>query len=232
VGDFVHALIAADIGRELWRVKDPDLDLRYRRTGGCAHKLIRWAFEAQGLFGSGNEVDGPGLPPPVDIYISSRRTQQFDVFEHLCHSPGSYAPVDLDSDALAAGTSFLMADAAALSVQGSTVCVTIGNRGTMSATNVEVNLFTAPRSECVPHWNALDAWTHVASGSIAEITAGNPGVSVTLAANLSNVFILAVASCAADRANVDVATALPCSYLPTPMIDLLAGDNNLGFCLA
>ena len=40
--------------------------------------------------------------------------------------------------------------------------------------------------------------------------------------------ILAIANCPDDRANTDPYTALPCALDETPLIDLVAGDNNLG----
>jgi len=40
--------------------------------------------------------------------------------------------------------------------------------------------------------------------------------------------VLAQATCEDDRANTDPASSLPCSQLPTPLIDLVANDNNLG----
>jgi hypothetical protein len=39
---------------------------------------------------------------------------------------------------------------------------------------------------------------------------------------------MARATCADDRANTDPTTCLPCSRQSTPLIDLIAGDNNLG----
>jgi hypothetical protein len=41
-------------------------------------------------------------------------------------------------------------------------------------------------------------------------------------------FILAAATCPADLANIDPVTGLPCMTGPTPIVDLVAGDNNLG----
>jgi hypothetical protein len=45
------------------------------------------------------------------------------------------------------------------------------------------------------------------------------------------VLILAAATCPADPANTDAATGLPCSMHETPIVDLVAGDNNLGLRL-
>ena len=40
--------------------------------------------------------------------------------------------------------------------------------------------------------------------------------------------VLAEASCADDRSNIDPETGYPCSELPTPLPDLVGNDNNLG----
>ena len=38
------------------------------------HKVIRWAFEAQGLYNPfGKITNAPGTPPPVDVYIKDLR---------------------------------------------------------------------------------------------------------------------------------------------------------------
>ena len=43
----------------------------FDRIGGCVHKVIRWAFEAQGLYNPfGKITNAPGTPPPVDVYIN------------------------------------------------------------------------------------------------------------------------------------------------------------------
>jgi hypothetical protein len=47
----------------------------------------------------------------------------------------------------------------------------------------------------------------------------------------ARLLIFAEATCPGDRANSDPATALPCSTQPTSIVDLVAGDNNLGLRL-
>jgi hypothetical protein len=63
------ALSDADEGSEICPT------LHGSRTGGCATKLVRWAFEAQGLFQAepDGHRDGPGMPPAVDVFIADRR---------------------------------------------------------------------------------------------------------------------------------------------------------------
>jgi len=51
--------------------------------GGALHKVVRWAFEKQGLFqpgaqpGQGNQVMTEGNPPDVDVYIDDGRQGEY-----------------------------------------------------------------------------------------------------------------------------------------------------------
>jgi hypothetical protein len=38
---------------------------------------------------------------------------------------------------------------------------------------------------------------------------------------------VATATCSADPANTEASATLPCSTLATPIVDLVAGDNNV-----
>lgn len=52
--------------------------------GGALHKVIRWAFEKQGLFqdearpDQGNTVSSEGNPPDVDVYIDDGRNGEYE----------------------------------------------------------------------------------------------------------------------------------------------------------
>jgi hypothetical protein len=49
-------------------------------SGGAYHKVIRWAFEKQGLYqptGTKRPNNKPGAPPPVDVYIDDGRGGQY-----------------------------------------------------------------------------------------------------------------------------------------------------------
>ena len=60
------------------------------------HKVVRWAFEAQGLYRS--FTNAPGYPPPVDIFIESLRPTTDLVSGTLDYGKGSYVPVSLQWD--------------------------------------------------------------------------------------------------------------------------------------
>jgi hypothetical protein len=40
--------------------------------------------------------------------------------------------------------------------------------------------------------------------------------------------VVAMVDCDGDPANTNAATLYPCSYLATPLVDLVSGDNNIG----
>src|SRR5215475_102359 len=85
----VTALIDADVGT-LAATSGPLAN----RLGGWAHKVVRWAFEAQGLYATTNPsdtIDAPGLPPPVDIFIDTGRPPSEGGYPR-----GGYEPVSLD----------------------------------------------------------------------------------------------------------------------------------------
>jgi zinc metalloprotease ZmpB len=46
-------------------------------AGGAYHKVIRWAFEKQGLFRPGPPATVEGAPPPVDVYIDDGRHGEY-----------------------------------------------------------------------------------------------------------------------------------------------------------
>jgi len=102
---FVGALVDADLGTGAWAIearwpyREADVPLDPRRVvrqGGRVHKVIRWAFEQQGLYAAGageGDREGPGLPPPVDFYIADRRRSPGG--EEGRGGDGGYWPVPL-----------------------------------------------------------------------------------------------------------------------------------------
>jgi hypothetical protein len=243
---FVSALIDADINTASnapWQVSFPSVfpvgtTDTFSRIGGCVHKVIRWAFEAQGLYTqAGTITNAPGTPPPVDVFIADRRPQ-IDATAQIDYGPGSYNPVSLDWDIHQSQTSDLPAwqagQAAITFAANHQISVSVGNRGTAAATNVAVSVWWHewPTGQLPPDWDST-SWTPCAPTSNATLTI-NPGTQVPFGpfaavptvAN-KRYLLLARASCPDDLANIDPATNLPCSQQPTPLIDLVANDNNL-----
>jgi hypothetical protein len=202
--------------------------------------VIRWAFEAQGMYPADPAVinNAPGLPPPVDIYIEDRRpsaetTERWTVE----HGPGTYVPVSLDwgryaePPPAAPGIPRWFARGTAIESQGGQIFVTVGNRGRETATGVTVSVswhaWTAGSDP--PEWGA-GPWTPSASQPAQDIPPGETRRfgGFGLGTGTGRRLVFAQTTCEDDRANTDPLTSLPCSFLPTPLPDLVASDNNLG----
>jgi hypothetical protein len=250
---FVSALIDADINtasNSPWHVVFPPVfpvplpgqTDTFDRIGGCVHKVIRWVFEAQGLYTPpGTITNAPGSPPPVDIYIADRRPP-IDVDLGIDYGAGSYNPVSLEWDPNQIQSSvppLWQADQAAISLANNgKISVVVGNRGTEIAINVTVSVWWHewPAGLQPPSWDS-SSWTSCSPSNSASsnINRGGqakfgPFAAVPLASG-KRYILLARASCADDLANIDAATNLPCSQQPTALVDLVANDNNLGLCV-
>jgi hypothetical protein len=205
------------------------------RAGGCVQKVIRWAFEAQGLYATTDPlavVDAPGSPPPVDVFIDDRRPDAAGA-----HPRGGYVPVSLDWG-VTVDPPLWHATGAAIQVSGNRVHVKVRNRGALAATGVRVSVWYAqwPMTDPEPPaWNTPNAWTSLGPRPPKTVPAW-PAPAVTFGpypglpapAPGHALVVVAIATCNGDRANVDLATLLPCSTAPTPIVDLVAGDNNMG----
>ena len=236
----VSALTDADVGTVTWPVpqRDPTWPPRVR-VGGCAYKVVRWAFEAQGLYASTTDplkvVDAPGAPPDIDIYIDNRRPGSEGAYPR-----GGYMPVSLDWNPPPNGSRWLATDTAIQVVGGTQVFVTVGNRGPSPATDVVVQVWyiiwptTQPDP---PDWDpTAGVWTSIGTDGPTPVPGGGevtfgPFASLPTTPTGTRLLIFAQATCPVDRANSDPATSLPCSAQSTSIVDLVTGDNNLGLKL-
>jgi hypothetical protein len=251
---FVSALIDADISTLLTTASGP----LQGRVGGWAHKVVRGAFEAQGLYATTNPlavVDAPGEPPDPDVFIDDLRSDSEG------HYPrGGYMPVSLDwkagpPDPQNPPTTPVVpphppnpplwhATADAIRVVGDTVTtVEVSTRGPSTASQVTVEVWWTdwPLTQTDPPlWND-GSWTSLGTSASQTVApwparttfgpfpASGSGVApLPTSPSGRRLLIIATATCAADRANTDIFTALPCSTSRTPIVDLVAGDNNLG----
>jgi hypothetical protein len=250
---FVSALIDADIHTATttpsWHVVFPPVfppppppppvsAITFDRIGGCVHKVIRWAFEAQGLYRS--FTNAPGYPPPVDVYIADLRpTSESTPGGVIDYGPGSYNPVSLEWDrnqVPADPPPKWQADPAAISLSATgQISVVVGNRGNALAQAVSVSVWWRawPGGPPAPQWDAATWQQCAAIGPALQNIPPNgqanfgPFAAVPLPPG-RRYLLLAQATCPDDRANVDPATNFPCSQKPTPLLDLVANDNNLG----
>jgi hypothetical protein len=238
----VSALIDADIGTQRFRMRRLGIDV----PGGFAHKAIRWAFEAQGLYAADALVENndKGEPPLVDIFISDRRPAR----ESWCgggvgHGPGAYVPVPFTVPVCPDGPGTppvvpqWMAHAESVIVSKKMIQVWVANRGAERADGVTVRVFCAIWDGAgLPDWNPQDAtlWqtidqrnSHAADMSVAS--SGREHFAIAWQPSAGKTYlILTEASCEAERANTDPESHLACGHGPTALADLVASDNNLG----
>jgi hypothetical protein len=211
---FVTALIDADIGGRA-RAGSDDVE------GGSWHKVIRWAFEQQGLYATDNparDAEGVGLPPAVDLWIADARRQ----------ADGGYAPEPLVWEVDAPW----QASADALQVVGSTLRVTIGNRGRTPVPALHVRAWRSPGDGALAWQPLLLAATAPLSLPAdqpikVDFELANPGTT-----GIQPGWVLVEASCLGDRSNLDPLSGLPTAAAQPPtdtraLIDLVANDNNL-----
>ncbi|GIE99564.1 hypothetical protein [Paractinoplanes rishiriensis] len=214
---FATSLMNADIGTA-------DFE-GYR--GGAVHKMIRWAFEKQGLYqppGTQRPADRPGAPPDVDVYIEDSATAprqgEYEFQEEFGESPDVWNRVDPgpgggEHEAPVPGqTNFAYAR--------------VRNRGTQPARNVRVRGFAVPaKGDRV--WPA--DYTPLGTPELAVGEPIPPGGSV-----LAGPFewtpdgeqgLLMAARADGDPSVIDPETFNPCATGPTPEWQLVPFDNNL-----
>jgi hypothetical protein len=224
------------------------------RTGGWAHKVVRWAFEAQGLYATADPlevVDAPGMPKDRDIFINDLRPDSEGAFPR-----GGYMPVSLSWRSVPnpppvgeppptvlpnpPNPPLWHATANAIQVVGNTVRVEVSSRGPSPAPGVTVQVWwiewpaTPPDP---PAWNNGN-WKSLGTSAPQTVavwpsrTQFGP-FSASGASDLPTspsghrLLIVATATCSADPANTEASATLPCSTLATPIVDLVAGDNNV-----
>jgi zinc metalloprotease ZmpB len=186
-------------------------------TGGAYHKVIRWAFEVQGLFRpSGAPTTDPGAPPQVDVYIDDGRA-------------GTYAPYLADFADTGDIWNRHFPDGGTVHEEPlagfpNYVYVRLRNRGTQSAADPSVKLFQGDPASGL-EWPA--AWTPAATAHLAASgpvpsggqTVVGPFVWSPFSAGATS--LLASASATGDASNADTISG------PIAHWRLVPFDNNL-----
>jgi hypothetical protein len=224
VEDFVQALIDADIGTSKFDA----------RAGGMVRKVIRWAFQQQGLYqapGTPLPADRPGAAEKADLHIDSLRNPL----------EGTYTPVDFADAQWHAGINTIWnrlnddgtaADQPAKANTQNHLRASVRNLGTDKVRNTSVTVYWTPllNAPAIPlfdkaTWQASAAVLHDVPGGGQRVfklkwTPGGPGQYA----------VLVEASAAQDRSNIDPFSELPCAQPGTPLntAQLVAWDNNLG----
>jgi hypothetical protein len=175
------------------------------------------------------------------VYIEDLRpTTEATRYGPIDYGPGSYIPVSLDWDPNQIGSDPMplwQADPTnGIRVVGGNIYVEVGNRGSQLAANVQVSVWWCawPAGSTPPKWeNPLTPWTPCnpqpsAGQDIGQGAQATFGPFVFAPPAGTRYLVLAQATCPDDKANTDPTTFLPCSQMATPLLDLVANDNNLG----
>jgi zinc metalloprotease ZmpB len=191
-------------------------------TGGAYSKVIRWAFEKQGLFQSSGQAtpnDEAGDPPLVDVYIDDGRGGEYQYQEVFWENTNIWNRTAADGgtahqDPVIGQTNFAY--------------VKIKNRGTQDASGVVVKGFHANPSaglsfpnDWLPMTTAQLSAPTVAANNGAEITVG-PFSWVPF--HLGHECIIMIVSATGDASNVDNIHAGDL----IPDWRLVPNDNNIG----
>jgi hypothetical protein len=210
VSGFVTAMQTADLGD--WTSEG--------LSGGAYGKVIRWAFEKQGLFqppGAPTPVTTVGAPPAVDVFIDDGRHGEYD------YQPNHWSNQSVwNRRATDGGT----AHEEPVLGQTNYAYVTVSNRGTQTATGVVVKGFHCQPSAGLVWPNDWQAM------STTQLTAPDipPGGHVTVGpfawtpVAVGHECMLMISSAVGDPSNVDNFTAGD----SIPEWRLVPHDNNIG----
>jgi hypothetical protein len=226
-GAFADALMQADIGT--WSLATPTQRAvaPMGRIGGTAHKVIRWAFEKQGLYvtpGAPPRPDGSGDPPPIDVYIEDGRHGEYPYTPDWLADPSAvwnrHQPDggNLDQPPVANANNY--------------VYVRVNNRGAQPATDAQVTVYVALQS---PLWPDPAAWTELqlalggtGHGPVAGGGSAVFGPYLWQPTATGSSMVLSAVDATGDRSNIDPAGGAPCALLPGLIEYLVPLDNNLG----
>jgi hypothetical protein len=171
---FTSFLIIKSVGTLTAKTPDPavyatalmDADLTELnfegQVGGAVHKVVRWAFEKQGLYRPASTPkpwSGPGDSPDVDVYIDDGRAGEY---QHLVNF---WSSTDIWNRLAPDGGS---THETPVTNQPNYVYVRVRNRGTQTANDVTVRGF-----HCEPGTGLVwpDDWMPMTTASLA---AGGP----------------------------------------------------------
>ena len=208
------------------------------RRGGAVHKVVRWAFERQGLYAppaGPRPWNAPGQPEAVDVYIEDRHprrgeydyTTNWDTDQPHVRIAAQPNPGDPDASPRANTPSY--------------VFVRVQNRGidpSPAAATMKVFAARAPGPN-PPDWRLApgppNPWVELAAIPGAVTTAVViPGASVDFGpfewrpqAPVRH-GLLACVDAPGDRCNALVLT-YACAVGPTPLAHLVPFDNNIGY---
>jgi hypothetical protein len=186
-------------------------------SGGAYHKVIRWAFEVQGLFRApGAPNTAPGQPPQVDVFIDDGRDGVY-----LPHIDDVAGTDDVWTRRFPDGGT---TNEPPLVGFPGYVYVRVRNRGTDAAPGAAVKLFHADPAgglEWPADWATAATPQLAAGGPIAPGGAEVLGPFSWSPTAVGPVALLASASATGDASNADTVTGAIAHWR------LVANDNNI-----
>ncbi len=210
------------------------------RRGGAVHKVVRWAFERQGLYAPEGvwPWNAPGHPEAIDVYIEDRQARGGE-YDYTVHwdtvEPHIRVAAQPNSGA---------SDATPQSKKLSYVFVRVYNRGTHPTPPVAtVRVFAAEApGPNLPDWRLppgpSNPWEELGapSGAVtsAVVAPVPPGTFVDFGPfawqpqTPLDYCLLACVDAPGDPCNA-LDPQLSCAVGPTPLAHLVPFDNNLGY---
>lgn len=190
--------------------------------GGALHKVVRWAFEKQGLFqpgaapGQGNNVSTEGNPPEVDVYIDDGRGGEYQyLYNHWsCQDMWVRRASDggtVHQEPIVNQTNYMY--------------VRVKNRGTQTANAVRVDAYHALPGTGLAFpddWVPMATATLPASGPIASGGSTIIGPFAFVPTQVGHECLLAIAHADGDPGNDTTLTGT------IPESRLVPFDNNIG----
>jgi hypothetical protein len=192
--------------------------------GGAVHKVVRWAFEKQGLYrAAGAPTTDEGEPPEVDVYIDDGRAGEYQYQGNFWNTTAIW-------NRLSGAASGTETDHETPIVnQTNYLFVRVRNRGTQQATAVTVRAY-----HCVPATGLVwpDDWQESPTGAIAAANIPSGGDVIVgpfewTPEVIGHECLLATVSADGDRANTDPASLSPAAAGPIPHWRLVPFDNNI-----
>jgi zinc metalloprotease ZmpB len=190
------------------------------QAGGAYSKVIRWAFEKQGLYKApGAPANSVGAPPPVDVYIQDGRNGEYPFLANHWSNQSVWNRRAADG-----GTTHQEP----IVGQPNFAYVKVKNRGTQTATGVIVKGYhcnpgtglTWP-TDWQPMTTAQLAGANIAANNAAEITVGPFQWTPS---QVGHECMLMIASANGDPSNINNFSAGD----TIPEWRLVPHDNNIG----
>lgn len=191
-------------------------------VGGSLHKVIRWAFEKQGLYqpnaapGTTTPVTKEGNPPAVDVYLDDGRHGEYQYQPNPWYNPDMWVRRNPDGGTIHQNPAAHVKNY---------IYVRVRNRGTQAATNVTVRTFHSKAGTGFvwpDHWAATTTAVLPAAGAIAPGGQTIIGPFEWVPDAPGSPCLLAMASATGDAANDTTVHAA------IPMFPFITCDNNIG----